>query len=148
MRGTFPKQCLDETLNIKFPHGILKRMQKHPHTRQRLLLEIFNILHSINKINRDLSKNLAKTAQDTRNTELFMQGLQRQADILAECLPGDSGMKIRGRKKLDRYFQKMRVYLKQKKNDSSCAWQNVNLQLETCLRYVDRLTSMIPSSEC
>ncbi|XP_078497506.1 interferon beta-like [Lissotriton helveticus] len=140
MGGIFPRQCLSEKMSLKFPPKVMKA--NHQQTQRSLQLTIFNILHEVNKINEIMSKNLDTTGWDARSTDMFIQGLQRQTDVLAKCLSVDLEKKPNNFKKnkLKKYFKKMQNYI-QGKMSSSCAWENIRQQLRLCLMNVDKLTS-------
>ncbi|KAJ1136899.1 hypothetical protein NDU88_003313 [Pleurodeles waltl] len=138
MGGDFPLQCLSEKMSMKFPRKVMKAKDRQ--TQRSLQLTIFNILHPINKINEILSKNLDKTGWDIRRTDMFIQGLRRQTDRLAECLSEDLDGKANN--KLKKYFKEMKKYI-QEKTYSSCAWENIRAELKLCLKIVDRLSSKL-----
>uniref|UniRef100_A0A8C4Y0R2 Uncharacterized protein n=1 Tax=Gopherus evgoodei TaxID=1825980 RepID=A0A8C4Y0R2_9SAUR len=128
MGGKFPLECLGDKTAFHFPEKVLK-----PKFRQHATMAVHEILQQLFGI---FSRNLTQTGWKRRNVERFLNGLALQTKRLETCLPTKAGANIL---RLKKYFQRIQDFLKEKKY-STCAWETVRKEGQSCFQYIDKLT--------
>uniref|UniRef100_A0A803Y114 Uncharacterized protein n=1 Tax=Meleagris gallopavo TaxID=9103 RepID=A0A803Y114_MELGA len=120
MGGYFSQQCLNETIDFRFPREIMKIIQKNT------TVVIYEFLQQTFQL---FSKNHPKGVWNTSNIEKFQNGIHQQIEELEICFSTLSTKK---------YFQRITSFLKDRQY-SHCSWDTVQTELRSCLIIFENL---------
>ncbi|KAM6391448.1 interferon kappa [Rhynochetos jubatus] len=138
MGGYFSQQCLSETTDFRFPMEITKVTEKN------VAMIVYEFLQQIFQL---FSGNLPVGAWNTSKIEKFQNGIHQQIEELEMCL-SEERSKAGSRFQtwilksttfsMKKYFQRITNFLKDKQY-SHCSWEEVQMELRTCLIIFDSL---------
>lgn len=138
MGGYFSHQCLNETIDFRFPREIMKITQKNT------TVVIYEFLQQTFQL---FSKNHPKGVWNTSNIEKFQNGIHQQIEELEICLLEErprarNSFQMQMLKSstlsMKKYFQRITSFLKDRQY-SHCSWDAVQTELRSCLIIFDSL---------
>ncbi|XP_076984734.1 interferon omega-1-like [Tamandua tetradactyla] len=131
--------CLKDRTDFRFPQEMVaaSRVQKAQALSvvHEMLQQIFNLFHT----------EASSAVWNTTLLEQLLSGLHRQLEDLETCLLQEMGEEgsLLGMEDptlaMRRYFQRIHLYLQEKKN-SSCAWEVVRVEIRRWFLFIHVLT--------
>ncbi|XP_041029206.1 interferon alpha-F-like [Carcharodon carcharias] len=139
MGGRFPRQCIRERLDLKTKPMDLVRLSEGLQAQDRIQIVHQTLCH-ISKI---YSMNLGSVTWDRDKVENVRLLLDRQLSELEECVrEPESEHKMRRNSAIQKYFRKLRKFLKQK-GFSDCAWEIIRTETRARLQQLLFVTAQI-----
>lgn len=143
MGGYFPRQCLSETTDFRFPMEITTVTQKN------IIRITYEFLQQIFQL---FSKNLPPDVRNTSKIENFQNGIHHQIEELETCLSEEQSKASSFQTwilksstySIKKYFQRITSFLEDKQY-SHCSWEAVQMELRTSNIIFDSLLKKNPT---